>query len=666
VAGTRIAAVAGADERAGIEAAIRAAEPGAEIVGAGELMPGVEAGALGSAVLTAAGWAGIDPAAVDEALGRQPAWSDFPFILVAHRDAAGDILPRLGNAQLVELPLAPDLLADAVRVALRQRERQHRAETHRREREAAEDRLRDLMATLESRVRDRMEDLRAANERLRESEELYRFTVELSQGIVWTADPAGVLGAINPRYYEMTGLAPGSAPRDAIHPDDRDRIVGEWMSAVASGKPHLAEYRIRMADGSYRHFRNQVQPRRDEEGRVVRWYGLINDIHEQKQAELALERAEERYRLAARATNNAIWDLDFVAETIEWTASESGFFGYPSETGTTSLSWWEERVHPEVRAASSSSLQAAYDSGRSHWAASYRFRRANGDYADVYDQGFMIRGEDGRIVRCVGAMADITELKRSEAEIRRVQTELIHVSRLSAMGAMASTLAHELNQPLTAVSSYIRGSRRLLAQLDDPAMARVSEALESAEAGALRAGHMVRRLRELVSRGRVTLGVEELPKLIQEAITIALVDAPLQGIAHRVELDPDALWVEVDPIQVQQVLINLIRNAVQAMGATERREIVISTRVISPAMAQVSVADTGCGLGPELQGALFSPFQSSKEGGMGIGLSISRTIVEAHGGKIWAEERPGGGAVFRFTLRRIISPDESGAEDDAG
>jgi two-component system sensor kinase FixL len=515
-----------------------------------------------------------------------------------------------------------------------------------------------------------MEDLRAANEqllreaeereatesRLREREELYRFTVELSQGMVWTTDPQGILRSISPRYHELTGLPPSSAPREAIHPEDRERIIGEWENAIRTGQPHFAEYRLRMADGSFRHFRNQVQPRRNECGEVIGWYGLINDIHEQKQAEIALERAEERYRLAARATNNAIWDLDFTQDVIHWTTSEIGFFGYPGGNQTTSIGWWEERVHPDDRAATSASLERAQRTGQSHWSASYRFCRADGEYSDVFDQGYMIHGEDGRSVRCVGAMADLTELKRSEAEIRRVQTELIHVSRLSAMGAMASTLAHELNQPLTAVSSYIRGSRRLLAQIEDARTPRLAEALEAAEAGALRAGHMVRRLRELVARGRVALGAEELPKLIQEAITIGLVDAHLRGVSHRVVLDPEALWVEADAIQVQQVLINLIRNALQAMAGQERRELLIGTRALSRSMAEVSVSDTGCGIRPEVRDALFSPFQSSKEDGMGIGLSISRTIVEAHGGKIWVEDRPSGGTVFRFTLRRVADP----------
>jgi two-component system sensor kinase FixL len=670
MAGPRVALIAGEAEYGLLAELVRAVFPGLLLAERGELSAGIRNGSLDLALLAAQPNAAPEFTHMAKALAQQPDWSDFPCVLIADRDTALSLLPLLGNVQLVERPAAPDLVREALRVAIRQRERQRQAEAHRLERQAAEQQMRSLMATLETHVRDRMEDLRAANEqllreaeereatesRLREREELYRFTVELSQGMVWTTDPQGILRSISPRYHELTGLPPSSAPREAIHPEDRERIIGEWENAIRTGQPHFAEYRLRMADGSFRHFRNQVQPRRNECGEVIGWYGLINDIHEQKQAEIALERAEERYRLAARATNNAIWDLDFTQDVIHWTTSEIGFFGYPGGNQTTSIGWWEERVHPDDRAATSASLERAQRTGQSHWSASYRFCRADGEYSDVFDQGYMIQGEDGRSVRCVGAMADLTELKRSEAEIRRVQTELIHVSRLSAMGAMASTLAHELNQPLTAVSSYIRGSRRLLAQIEDARTPRLAEALEAAEAGALRAGHMVRRLRELVARGRVALGAEELPKLIQEAITIGLVDAHLRGVSHRVVLDPEALWVEADAIQVQQVLINLIRNALQAMAGQERRELLIGTRALSRSMAEVSVSDTGCGIRPEVRDALFSPFQSSKEDGMGIGLSISRTIVEAHGGKIWVEDRPSGGTVFRFTLRRVADP----------
>jgi two-component system, LuxR family, sensor kinase FixL len=355
--------------------------------------------------------------------------------------------------------------------------------------------------------------------------------------------------------------------------------------------------------------------------------------------------AEERYRLATRATQDAIWDLDFARDEVRWTEPASGLFGYGSLTAPTPLAWWEEKIHPDDREAASRSLAAAMAGDASHWSARYRFRKADGGYADVHDRGFIIRDAGGTAVRAVGAMADVTDRLRAEAEQRRLEAELAHVSRLSEMGAMASTLAHELNQPLTAVTNYLRGARRLLTEAGGgPAL----EAIGHAEEGAQRAGRIVRRLRDLVEKGHVERRRESLPELIEEASVIGFVDEAARGVSHRFAFDPAARWVEADRVQVQQVLINLIRNAVDAMEG-ERREVTIATTPRGD-LVEVSVADTGPGIAPELGEALFSPFAGTKEEGMGIGLSISRTIVEAHGGRIWAEPAPGGGALFRFTL----------------
>jgi two-component system sensor kinase FixL len=224
------------------------------------------------------------------------------------------------------------------------------------------------------------------------------------------------------------------------------------------------------------------------------------------------------------------------------------------------------------------------------------------------------------------------------------------------MGEMASTLAHELNQPLTAISSYLRGTRLRLRDVDSDAVRQVAGALEAAEAGALRAGQIVRRLRELVSRRGAAVKAEDLPELVADAGMLALVDAELLGISSRIELDPSARWVQADRIQVQQVLINLIRNAVQAMAESPVRELAICAKLRTGGMVEITVLDTGTGIAEQLLDSLFSPFQSSKPDGLGIGLSISRTIVEAHGGKVWAENRPEGGALFRFTLPRAEPP----------
>lgn len=211
------------------------------------------------------------------------------------------------------------------------------------------------------------------------------------------------------------------------------------------------------------------------------------------------------------------------------------------------------------------------EAGLNRWTTEYRFRSRSGQYVDVLDHGFVIRNAEGTPIRAVGAMADVTARRRDEAELKRMQAELIQVSRRSAMGAMASTLAHELNQPLTAVASYVRGGLRMLDEAEMAAPPEVRAALEAAEASAIKAGQIVRSLRELVSRRSARSGTQDLMKIIEEANVLAFVDQQAQGLSHRVEVDPAARWVEADSIQIQQVLINLIRNAIQAMAESPHR-----------------------------------------------------------------------------------------------
>ena len=490
---------------------------------------------------------------------------------------------------------------------------------------------------------------REAEARLRESEELHRFTLELTRQIVWSVEPDGTGLTLSPRYYEVTGMDPSDEASLSIHPDDRERVMNESAAALAIGRPYTIECRLRMRDGGYRMFRVRSSPLRDPEGRIVRWYGVSEDIHDERLAGQAQREAERRYQLAVRATNDAVWDFDVENDTLDWSDNSAEIFGAPDATiGQTRLDWWVERLHPDDGGRIYQSFLAAIEGTQTVWSASYRFRRVDGEYADILDRGFIIRDAAGRPRSAVGAMADVTERNPAEQEIVRMQADLIHVSRLSAMGAMASTLAHELNQPLAAVSNFINGARRLAVSGADPNLDLIA-ALEAAASGAQRAGEIVRRLRELVSRGTVSVTVEDLPRLIEEASVLGFVDERPRGIRHRLELDPAARWVHADRIQIQQVLINLIRNAIDAMEQSDEREVVLSTRAHGDAV-EIAVADTGSGIRPEHFATLFSRFMTTKSGGMGIGLPISRTIVELHGGKIWAENRPEGGAVFRFTL----------------
>ena len=213
---------------------------------------------------------------------------------------------------------------------------------------------------------------------------------------------------------------------------------------------------------------------------------------------------------------------------------------------------------------------------------------------------------------------------------------------------MAPALAHELNQPLSAIANYLSGARRLLASDAD---ARALEALDKAQEQALRAGEIIRRLRDFLSRGEPEPRLESLPKLVHEACALALVGAKEHGVNVRYQLDPNIAQVLVDRVPIQQVIINLVRNGLDAMAQQPRRELVLSSSKNEEGMAVLSVADTGPGVDENAAARLFQPFVTTKAQGMGVGLSISRTIVEAHGGRIWTEPNPGGGAVFRFTMR---------------
>ena len=256
-----------------------------------------------------------------------------------------------------------------------------------------------------------------------------------------------------------------------------------------------------------------------------------------------------------------------------------------------------------------------------------------------------------------GFIRDLTERQKTEARLQELQSELVHISRLTAMGEMASTLAHELNQPLSAISNYLKGSRNLLEGRSDENATTIRSALDKAADQAVRAGQIIRRLRDFVSRGETERRAESIGKLVEEASALALVGVKDRGIRVQFQFDPSVDLVLADRVQIQQVLLNLIRNAMDAMETSEVRDLTIAIAPTDKNFVRISVADTGSGVAPEVAKQLFQPFVTTKRHGMGVGLSISRTIVEAHGGQIWVEQNPLGGTIFRFTLPTVSNGD---------
>lgn len=271
-----------------------------------------------------------------------------------------------------------------------------------------------------------------------------------------------------------------------------------------------------------------------------------------------------------------------------------------------------------------------------------------------------MRTDEGRFF--TGFVRDLTERQQAEARMQELQSDLVRVSRLTALGEMASALAHELNQPLTAISNYLRGSKRLL-ETNSVEDDRIAFAIGQAGDQALRAGVIIRRLREFVSRGETERRIEDLSKLIEEASALALVGVREHGVKVRFAVAPSVGRVLADKVQVQQVLLNLIRNAIDAMAEAPVRNLSITASPVDTEFVSVSVADTGSGIDEDFADQLFQPFVTSKRAGMGVGLSISRTIVETHGGRIWFEPNPRGGTVFHFTLQRARIEEEAPTGD---
>ncbi len=249
-----------------------------------------------------------------------------------------------------------------------------------------------------------------------------------------------------------------------------------------------------------------------------------------------------------------------------------------------------------------------------------------------------------------GFVRDLTEHQHAEKRLQDLQSELLHVSRFSAMGQMSSTLAHELNQPLTAITNYVKACRRMMDAAETKPSPKVLETMDKAVAQAVRAGQIIRRMRDFIEKGQTDRTAEAINKVVEEASALALVGAKQENIRVNFQLSPEAPTVWIDKIQIQQVVLNLVRNAMEALIQSPVRDLTIGTAASSDDMVEVTVSDTGPGLAPVVAANLFQPFITTKQKGMGLGLSISRSIIDAHGGRLWATPNPDGGVTFHFTV----------------
>lgn len=467
-------------------------------------------------------------------------------------------------------------------------------------------------------------------------------------------DPQGVILDMN-NATEVVGYWPPEQVRGRSHelfyPPDaiaEGRPAADLSAAVKDGLLERDAWRV-CHDGSEYLARLTINALWDESG-VLRGFSCIaRDITVDVAVRASIEAREQHLQSILATVPDAMIIIDERGTITSFSAAAERLFGYGES---------------ELLGRNISCLMPEPDRGRhDQYIAHYLEtgeRRVIGMGRVVVGQRrdgttFPMElsvgqaGEDGSRI-FTGFVRDLTAKERDELRLKELQAELVHVSRLSAMGTMASTLAHEINQPLTAVANYLETIRDLLIGDAEIDRSLLREAVGEAASETLRAGFIVRRLRDFVARGDVDKSIEDLPRLIEEAGNLALVGARERGVRSFFRFDLEATPALVDRVQIQQVLVNLMRNAVEAMAESEVRELTVSTLLRPDGAIEVSVEDTGPGISDEIAPRLFQAFVSSKAEGMGLGLSICRTIIEAHGGRILADALPGGGTAFRFTL----------------
>jgi two-component system sensor kinase FixL len=516
-------------------------------------------------------------------------------------------------------------------------------------------RFRERVSAGKQRAQDR---IRRANE---VAEELNLLIDGAHGQAIYMLDPEGKVTIWNKGAERLKGWTEDEAvglhssvfyPADAV---GAGKPQADLALARAEGRLQEEGWRVRK-DGSEFLASIAFTALHDESGALRGFAKVVSDITDQRAAEGALRSSESHLRSILSTVPDAMVVIDEQGSILSFSTAAERLFGLSeAEVKGTNVSRLmpspdRERHDGYIRRYLETGERRIIGIGRVVFAQ----RRDGTTFPMELSIGEAF-GEGQRLF--TGFIRDLTERRQTEERLEEIQSELIHVSRVSAMGTMASTLAHELNQPITAVSNYVEAVRDLLATADPDDMPMIREALDEAAKETMRAAHIVRRLRDFVARGETDKTVEKLPALINEAAVLGLMGAREKGVKPHFDVDPYASPVLADRVQIQQVLINLIRNAIEAMANSDRKELTIRTRPEGRDMVRVTVADTGPGVDPAVAAQLFTAFVSTKSEGMGLGLSICRTIVEANGGKIWLEPAEGGGACFQFTLVRTQTED---------
>jgi PAS domain S-box-containing protein len=495
------------------------------------------------------------------------------------------------------------------------------------------------------------EALQKAFDQIKKSEDRLRLVIDSIPTLVWRARPDGVPDFLNQPALDYTGLSSDQAelgwPR-AFHPEDKKGMLIKWSAIRESRMPGSLEARLRRFDGEYRWFLFQAVPLRDESGNIVKWYGSSTDIEDRKRTEQELRRSEAKLIEAQRVsqTGSFVWNLT----TGERVGSKEFFriLGFDQPHSVT-FDMVLERAHPEDRSGVEGIIDRAALSGRD-LDCEHRLLMPDGSVRYVHVVAHPVRGPGGQL-EYIGAVVDITATKQAEERLHKAQMELAHVTRVTMLGELTASIAHEVNQPLAAAVANAEACLRWLDR-ETPDLVAARRSVEWVINDSCRASEVIRRVRALAKKS----GIERMPldvnDVVREAIVLVQRELSSQLVSLRTELAPSLPMILGDRVQLQQVIINLVMNGIEAMQPiTDRqREIVIRSDQDETRRVHVGVTDCGIGISAETANRLFNAFFTTKSSGLGMGLSICRSIVEAHEGRLSASPNEGPGATFQIVL----------------
>jgi PAS domain S-box-containing protein len=519
----------------------------------------------------------------------------------------------------------------------------------RRARDQLQDAVVDL-TTLNDQLRHEIADRTAAEQKTREAERELQITIDTIPTQVTSYRPDGSREFVNRAWQEFTGIsrrdAVGRTWAIAVHPDDFEAGDLAWRRSLATGQPFQMQLRFRRADGEYRWQLVQRVPLRSETGDVIKWYSVASDIEDQKRAEDSLRKSEAYLDQAQQLSRTGSFGWNVATGKIVWSKEAYQILGIDRAVTPTLELVMQHIPLDEYEFARTEIDRCPRDAPNFEY--EHRWVCPDGLVKQIHVRAHRVSYESGE-EEIVGALMDVTEARRAEQAMADAQAQLAQANRVATLGQMSASIAHEVNQPLAAIVIHGAANLRLLTG-PTPDIDEVRRGLEQMIADAERASNVVNRIRALSKKNKPERTLLDINEVITDVIKLVNREIVSHQISLRLDLAATLPPVPGDRVQLQQVIINLVVNGIQAMADKRVRNLVIRSRACDSDQVMVLVQDSGIGIDAKNANRLFDPFYTTKPSGMGMGLSICRSIIEAHGGRIWASGHDGAGAMFQFVL----------------